>query len=348
MNMRKLGTIFVVVAMLLTAATPAVAAPPDNPVHNVNFATVGLPGGVSVTVDWSLVSPSGKTSSGSTTFTSPGPSADVKVSPTTEVTYSGFPASVTVDGSVYTLQSTNPASGFVMGSGTVTAVGTYVEEPPETTPPGDETTPPGDETTPPGDETTPPGDETTPPGDETTPPGDETTPPGDETTPPGDETTPPGDETTPPGDETTPPGDEASQPEEPVAQAAPEVEPLAVEYQPGPLELRAPADITAECNVVDGATCWVELGVPVVSGGVSPCVVTSNASGFFSLGSTEVVWTVTDVLGNSVSDSQVVTVSSRQRVLRDLYRQQYGLEAPDGGVFTQMITGQVHWQLYPN
>ena len=100
----------------------------SKPVHNVNFATSGLPSGVSITVAWAKTNPAGQTVSGSTTFTSPGPSRDEGTKPATTFTYSGFPSSVTVSDVTYNLASTSPASPFTTGAegGRTTVTATYV------------------------------------------------------------------------------------------------------------------------------------------------------------------------------------------------------------------------------
>jgi hypothetical protein len=102
--------------------------------HNVNFATSGLPGGVSIHIDWSKYNPgNGNYVTGSTTFTSPGPSADEGAWPGTEFTYSGYPTSVTVGSDTYNLSGTSPASGFTTGAagGRTTVTGTYEEAAPQ-------------------------------------------------------------------------------------------------------------------------------------------------------------------------------------------------------------------------
>jgi hypothetical protein len=82
----------------------------DAAAHNVNFATSGLPGGISITVSWSKTNPAGHSASGSTAFNSPGPSGNEGTMPSTTFTYSGFPSSVTVGGATYNFVSASPAS----------------------------------------------------------------------------------------------------------------------------------------------------------------------------------------------------------------------------------------------
>jgi len=119
----------------LVATAKFTDAPKPQP-HNVNFATSGLPDEVSITVNWSKTNPAGNPASGSTTFTSPGPSGDEGTRPGTAFTYSGFPTSVTVKSDTYDLVSTLPESGFTTGgageSTTVTA--TYTKRPTVTCP----------------------------------------------------------------------------------------------------------------------------------------------------------------------------------------------------------------------
>jgi hypothetical protein len=104
-----------------------------NPVHNVNFATSGLPSGVSITVNWTKTNPAGHSASGSTIFTSPGPSGDEGTTPGTAFTYS-FPASATDGSDTYDLSGTSPTSGFLTGvdKGYTTVTGTYVKAAPQT------------------------------------------------------------------------------------------------------------------------------------------------------------------------------------------------------------------------
>jgi hypothetical protein len=108
-----------------------------SPVHNVNFATSGLPSGVSITVSWSKINPAGHSASGSTTFTSPGPSADQGTQPEAAFTYSGFPDSVTIDGVTYNLQTASPSSPFNTGAAgdSTTITATYTPESAANSPP---------------------------------------------------------------------------------------------------------------------------------------------------------------------------------------------------------------------
>lgn len=71
--------------------------------------------------------------------------------------------------------------------------------------------------------------------------------------------------------------------------------------------LIAPSDVTL--NVTTTCTLSnINLGTPVVSDNCSNTVVTNNAPTKFPIGSTTVTWTATDAIGNSTTDTQVVTV----------------------------------------
>lgn len=96
----------------------------DPPPPKVDFQTSGLPSGVSITVNWSGTNNGGNPTSGSTIFTSPGPSSPTGgLATSSAFTYSGFPSSVTVSGQICTLTGTSPASGFLTGGlGTTTDV----------------------------------------------------------------------------------------------------------------------------------------------------------------------------------------------------------------------------------
>jgi len=111
-------------SLLVATATFTDAQP-----HNVYFATSGLPSGVSVTVSWGKTNPAGHSASGTTTFTSPGPSASEGTTPGTTFTYS-FPISVTVSGVTYNLFSSSPLSPFTTGAsgGSTTVTASYALE----------------------------------------------------------------------------------------------------------------------------------------------------------------------------------------------------------------------------
>jgi hypothetical protein len=116
---------------------------PPPPPHTVNIAwnTSGLPSGQSITISYSGTNPGEQSQTGSITFTSPGPSTNVGFHSDTAVTYSGFPASITIGSDTYNLVSTSPATGFNTGSAgsptpTKTVMGTYaIATPSDTTPP---------------------------------------------------------------------------------------------------------------------------------------------------------------------------------------------------------------------
>jgi hypothetical protein len=103
-------------------------------VAQVNFATTGLPSGASVTVSWTKTNAQGHSASGSTTFNSPGPSANEGTQPGTTFTYS-FPASITVSSITYNYVSASPASGFTTGAGGTTTTVTATYQLADTTPP---------------------------------------------------------------------------------------------------------------------------------------------------------------------------------------------------------------------
>lgn len=99
------------------------AAPP----HLVYFQTDGLPPGVSITITGTRTNPGGHVRNYSLIFSSPGPSAAIADDPGTIFTYSGFPASVEVDGQIYHLLTTAPESPFTAGAsgGSTTVLATY-------------------------------------------------------------------------------------------------------------------------------------------------------------------------------------------------------------------------------
>lgn len=111
----------------LIAVTKFTDAAGGAEVHNVVFATSGLPDGVSITITGSRTNPSGKVADFTVTFTSSCPSGAVGCQPNTEVIFSGFPTVVSVDGDTYDLKSVSPSSGFITGAdkGTTTVTATY-------------------------------------------------------------------------------------------------------------------------------------------------------------------------------------------------------------------------------
>ncbi len=68
--------------------------------------------------------------------------------------------------------------------------------------------------------------------------------------------------------------------------------------------IAAPANVTV-CN---GTT--ISLGTPVTADNCTVASVNNNAPGTYPVGTTNVVWTVTDGSGNTASSSQTITVSS--------------------------------------
>ncbi|MBX7051414.1 MAG: HYR domain-containing protein, partial [Flavobacteriales bacterium] len=76
--------------------------------------------------------------------------------------------------------------------------------------------------------------------------------------------------------------------------------------------ITCPVDVTVNA---DNAACnatGVDLGTPVTADNCSVASVTNDAPASFPVGSTNVVWTVTDINGNSASCTQVVTVIDNQ------------------------------------
>jgi hypothetical protein len=73
--------------------------------------------------------------------------------------------------------------------------------------------------------------------------------------------------------------------------------------------ITAPADITVLANAGQYAT-GVNLGTPVYSDNVPGATVTNNAPAQFPVGTTKVIWTVTDAAGNFATASHFVTVTN--------------------------------------
>ena len=121
-------TLTIIRSLLLTPLVQAAQAQEAiKQPHIVRFQTVGLPAGVELTVSGERTNPGEQTGPYSNTFTSPGPSANLTTEPYTGVTYSGFPASVEVEGVTYALVSASPASPFTSGAsaGTTLVTATY-------------------------------------------------------------------------------------------------------------------------------------------------------------------------------------------------------------------------------
>lgn len=100
----------------------------------VFFATSGVPSGASISVNWSGLNNGGHAASGSQSLTTPGPSLNISVDPTSSFSFT-FPATVTTGGNTYNFSSSDHTSPFTTGaSGSSTTVtGTYV--PADSTPP---------------------------------------------------------------------------------------------------------------------------------------------------------------------------------------------------------------------
>src|SRR5438128_2132930 len=95
---------------------------------NINFATSGLPAGISVAVQYSGTNNGGNPTSGTITFNSPGPSSggggSVGAQTGSQFFYT-FPATLTSNGTTYTFVSGNPASPFTVLATDTTVTGTY-------------------------------------------------------------------------------------------------------------------------------------------------------------------------------------------------------------------------------
>lgn len=91
---------------------------------NVNFATSGLPSGVSVGVTYSGTNNGGHPISGTQTFASPGPSADIGTLTGSLFTYS-FPTSINTGGITYSMVSSSPSNPFNTASGKTRVIATY-------------------------------------------------------------------------------------------------------------------------------------------------------------------------------------------------------------------------------
>jgi len=95
----------------------------DAAAANVNFATSGLPAGVSITITGNVTNNGNQPASINETFSSPGPSANTGTLAGTSFTYSGYPSSVVAGTQTCTLTGTSPASGSNSGAaGSVTTV----------------------------------------------------------------------------------------------------------------------------------------------------------------------------------------------------------------------------------
>ncbi|MGE0131109.1 MAG: HYR domain-containing protein [Blastocatellales bacterium] len=72
--------------------------------------------------------------------------------------------------------------------------------------------------------------------------------------------------------------------------------------------ITAPPNITVNTGATSCAATGVSLGTPATADNCGVASVTNNAPSSFSIGSTTVTWTVTDVNGNSATATQVVSV----------------------------------------
>ena len=75
-----------------------------------------------------------------------------------------------------------------------------------------------------------------------------------------------------------------------------------------PPTITCPANIVTNANFAQCSITNVDLGTPVTADNCGVATVTSNAPVIFLVGSTNVVWTVTDIHGNSATCTQSVTV----------------------------------------
>jgi hypothetical protein len=72
--------------------------------------------------------------------------------------------------------------------------------------------------------------------------------------------------------------------------------------------ITAPEDITVNTDLGECAASDVALGTPVWTGDASESNITNDAPAIFPIGNTLVTWTLTDIQGNTVQDTQLVTV----------------------------------------
>ena len=120
----SLLTLLMIPFALAAPAKPAGLDAPDAQPVKVTFQTSGLPAGISLTITGSHTNPGGHFPLPySTTFTSPGPSANIASEANTDFSYSGFPENITSGGDVYSLLSATPSSPIPLGdSGNDTTV----------------------------------------------------------------------------------------------------------------------------------------------------------------------------------------------------------------------------------
>ncbi|WP_194975599.1 HYR domain-containing protein, partial [Aquiflexum lacus] len=73
-------------------------------------------------------------------------------------------------------------------------------------------------------------------------------------------------------------------------------------------QITAPANITIQLLVGEETSTDVELGTPTTSDNCGVAEVSNDAPTTFPVGPTTIIWTVTDVNGNTATDTQTVTV----------------------------------------
>src|SRR5439155_18978794 len=77
-----------------------------------------------------------------------------------------------------------------------------------------------------------------------------------------------------------------------------------------PPTITCPANVTTNANLGGCTITNVALGAPVTSDNCSVASLTNDAPTVYFIGTTGVVWTVTDVHGNSASCTQTVTIAA--------------------------------------
>src|SRR6266540_2142901 len=122
-----LGVVYILGAKGQSSGLTAQTTFHDAAAATVDFATSGLPSGVSITVNANFTNNGGNSASRSVTFSTPGPSASTGTLTGTSFSYT-FPSSVTVSGTTYNFSSGSPSSPFTTGAvgSTTTVTGTYV------------------------------------------------------------------------------------------------------------------------------------------------------------------------------------------------------------------------------
>ncbi|MBL0315846.1 MAG: HYR domain-containing protein, partial [Flavobacteriales bacterium] len=76
--------------------------------------------------------------------------------------------------------------------------------------------------------------------------------------------------------------------------------------------ITCPGDVTVNADDAACAATGVDLGSPITADNCTVASVTNDAPASFPVGSTNVVWTVVDINGNSATCTQVVTVLDNQ------------------------------------